>query len=431
MKISETGINLIKNFEGCRLKAYKPVAGEKYWTIGWGHYGPDVTEGMRITQEQADEMFKQDLVAYEKTVDNTCLYLSLNQNEFDALVSFTYNCGGGNLLKLTKNKSRSKAQIADHIEAYNKGAGDVILAGLVKRRKAEKELFLTPIDPNKELLDYLGITTYHNAGYKGDKVVVASREGDLADHGRQVAEVLRAVCPEADIRLKEEYSDVKGVDIYTTSSFFSSDKLDVKKKAAKALYDSGTFLCCAIGNEGTMSTTELSKDEWWTSVGALELKNGELSKPIYSSSGDCLDFMSLTNFETTLGKFSGTSCASPMFAGMLALVQNYFIHKTGKKLSNKMLLKFIIDNSQDVGEEGKDIKTGYGIFRLPEMIDVTRYEEEEEMRYNKIEEVPDYAKDTIKKLAQSGFLKGTDEGFNLSEDMIRIFVIMDRAGLFK
>lgn len=429
MKISEAGINLIKNFEGCRLKAYKPVAGETYWTIGWGHYGPDVTEGMRITQERADKMFLEDMVVYENHVMNYCKHLKLNQNQFDALVSFTYNCGAGNLQRLIRN--RTIAQIADHIEAYNKGAGGVTLAGLVRRRKAEKELFLKPIDPNEELLEYLGISMFHRAGFKGDGVVIASREGTNTLHGKQVYEVLRTVCPEADIRLQVDYTDAEGIDIYTTSEFFASDKLEGKRKAAKELYDSGTFLCCAIGNEGTSSTTNLSKDEWWTSVGACELKNGELSLTNYSSSGDNLDFMSLTNFVTTEGKFSGTSCASPMLAGMLALVQDYFLERTGKKLSNNMLLKFIKDNSYDIGEEGKDIRTGYGIFRLPGAIDVSLYEEEEEMRYNKIEEVPDYAKDTIRKLAQSGFLKGTDEGFNLSEDMIRMFVIMDRAGLFK
>ncbi|WP_143767420.1 lysozyme, partial [Paenibacillus odorifer] len=55
-KISQVGISLIKSFEGCRLTAYKPVPTETYWTIGWGHYGPDVKAGMTITQAQADSM---------------------------------------------------------------------------------------------------------------------------------------------------------------------------------------------------------------------------------------------------------------------------------------------------------------------------------------------------------------------------------------
>lgn len=149
MNISERGLNLIKNFEGCRLKAYKPVASEKYWTIGWGHYGPDVSQGMVITQAQADAYLKQDIKTYEAHVRRICNYLDLNQNQFDALVSFTYNCGSGSLLKLTKSQTRTIAQIAEHIEAYNKGANNQVLAGLVRRRKAEKALFLEPI-PIKE-----------------------------------------------------------------------------------------------------------------------------------------------------------------------------------------------------------------------------------------------------------------------------------------
>ena len=54
--IGEAGLALIKNWEGCRLTAYKPVATEIYWTIGWGHYGPDVKEGQTITQAEADRL---------------------------------------------------------------------------------------------------------------------------------------------------------------------------------------------------------------------------------------------------------------------------------------------------------------------------------------------------------------------------------------
>lgn len=62
MNISSTGINLIKSFESCKLTAYKALSSEKYYTIGWGHYGSDVYNGMEITQEQADALFEQDIV---------------------------------------------------------------------------------------------------------------------------------------------------------------------------------------------------------------------------------------------------------------------------------------------------------------------------------------------------------------------------------
>lgn len=146
MNISKNGVDLIKKYEGCRLTAYKPVAQEKYWTIGWGHYGEDVKQGMTITQAQADEMLLNDLKVYEAHVRRICNYLDLNQNQFDALVSFTYNCGSGNLIKLTKNQTRTTQEIAEHIEAYNKGANNMVLSGLVKRRKEEKELFLREVE---------------------------------------------------------------------------------------------------------------------------------------------------------------------------------------------------------------------------------------------------------------------------------------------
>lgn len=138
MKISQNGLNLIKQFEGCRLEAYKAVASETYYTIGYGHYGPDVKKTMIISQAQADRYLEQDIVKFEKYV-NEIVKLSLNQNQFDALISFTYNCGAGNLKKLVEG--RNLTQIADALLLYTHSGGKE-LPGLVKRRKAERELFI-------------------------------------------------------------------------------------------------------------------------------------------------------------------------------------------------------------------------------------------------------------------------------------------------
>lgn len=136
MNISQNGINLIKKYEGLRLNAYKPVATEKYWTIGYGHYGADVRQGMKITESQAEEYLKKDCQASVNAVN--ALKLNLNQNQFDALVSFTYNCGSGNLKSLCKG--RTVEEIGEKIVLYNK-AGGKVLNGLVKRRKEEQELY--------------------------------------------------------------------------------------------------------------------------------------------------------------------------------------------------------------------------------------------------------------------------------------------------
>lgn len=140
-KASQVGLSLIKSFEGCRLTAYKPVPTEKYWTIGWGHHGPDVKQGMTITQAQADDMLVRDLAKFEAYVNDQAyvpITDKLNQNQFDALVSFCYNCGPGNLKKLCAG--RTIEQIAQNITAYNK-AGGKVLTGLVRRREAELILF--------------------------------------------------------------------------------------------------------------------------------------------------------------------------------------------------------------------------------------------------------------------------------------------------
>ncbi|MGG1649705.1 glycoside hydrolase family protein [Paenibacillus sp. NRS-1780] len=143
-KISEAGLHLIKNSEGCRLKAYKPVATETHWTIGWGHYGPDVKAGMTITQAKADAMLVEDLSKYEAYVNNPAYVPvtdQLTQSQFDALTSFCYNCGAGSLRTLCKG--RTVAQIAANITKYNK-AGGKVLTGLVRRRAAELALYNKP-----------------------------------------------------------------------------------------------------------------------------------------------------------------------------------------------------------------------------------------------------------------------------------------------
>lgn len=141
MHISEKGIKLIKNFESCRLRAYKPVNTEKYYTIGWGHYG--VPAGTVWTQKQADDQLTKDLIKYENYVNS--MHLDLNQNQFDSLCSFVYNCGLGSLQTLCRN--RSIKQIGEALLLYNK-AGGKVLEGLTRRRKAERELFFTPVKDN-------------------------------------------------------------------------------------------------------------------------------------------------------------------------------------------------------------------------------------------------------------------------------------------
>ena len=161
MKTNSKGIELIKSFEGCSLVAYKCPA--NVWTIGYGHT-QGVTEGMSISQKQADELLEKDLAKYEKYVEDT--KLELNENQFSALVSFVYNCGNGNLKKLIANRTLS--EIAEAMLLYRKANG-VVLNGLVRRRKAERELFLMPVEECKgEVVNMAKIVKYYSKKKEGN-----------------------------------------------------------------------------------------------------------------------------------------------------------------------------------------------------------------------------------------------------------------------
>ena len=162
MVTSTNGINLIKKFEGCRLTAYRCSAG--VLTIGYGHT-KGVTEGMIITEQQATDLLKSDLKTSENAVNKYSAY-NFNQNQFDALVSFTFNCGSGNLSKLTAKGTRTLAEISNALLLYNKANGKK-LVGLVKRRHAEKTLFDTPCNVTASDMTTTSATSKYYPPYNG------------------------------------------------------------------------------------------------------------------------------------------------------------------------------------------------------------------------------------------------------------------------
>lgn len=145
MKISNVGVNLISSFEDTRLKAYDDGVG--VWTIGIGTTvypnGVKVKQGDTCTLDQAKSYFKQDLAKFEKTV-NDSVKVALTQNQFDALVSLTYNIGSSAFKSSTLLKKLNKGEYqgaADQFPAWKTAKGKV-LPGLVRRREAERALFL-------------------------------------------------------------------------------------------------------------------------------------------------------------------------------------------------------------------------------------------------------------------------------------------------
>jgi len=132
---------IVKESEGLELRAYLCPAG--IWTIGWGHTGTDVYKGLVITLAEAEDLLERDLRTSEGYV-NSLVKVKLTQNQFDALVSFIYNVGGGafkgsTLLRLLNAGDYKGA--ADQLLRWDKAKGKV-LAGLTKRRQKERELFL-------------------------------------------------------------------------------------------------------------------------------------------------------------------------------------------------------------------------------------------------------------------------------------------------
>jgi lysozyme len=136
---------LIKQFEGCRLEAYPdPATGGDPWTIGWGRT-TGVVKGQKITQAQADAWLLEEYDAFEKKV-RAILHVPLSRNQLGALVCLAYNIGigafsGSTLLK--QINSGFIVEAAEQFARWNKAAGKV-MPGLVKRRAAEKALFLKP-----------------------------------------------------------------------------------------------------------------------------------------------------------------------------------------------------------------------------------------------------------------------------------------------
>lgn len=153
MKVSKNGIDLIKEFEGCRLTAYKDEVG--VWTIGYGITNADksitgvtIKSGLTISKATAEKWLEDSLnKKYAPKVSKYDSKYHWNQNEFDALVSFAYNIGS--IDELTNNGTRSKSVISDKILLYNK-AGGKVYNGLTRRRKAERELFLKTVPVKKE-----------------------------------------------------------------------------------------------------------------------------------------------------------------------------------------------------------------------------------------------------------------------------------------
>jgi lysozyme len=141
MIVSDQGIEFIKQWEGLSLQSYLCPA--HIWTIGYGSthiFGRCVDKNDKITPNEAENQLKIDLRQFEKIVSQN-IFIELTQNQFDALVSHTYNTGGSETLFHLINTKSSKNEIRNWIESTYLTANGIILNGLIQRRKMEANLF--------------------------------------------------------------------------------------------------------------------------------------------------------------------------------------------------------------------------------------------------------------------------------------------------
>ena len=185
MRISEKGLAMIESFEGCLLKASNKLDG--VWTIGYGqtgrYYGKRVCRGMTTTKAEAHAWLRDHSIKTYEDAVTQAVKVPLNQNQFDALVSFTYNVGVGALKQSTalrKLNAGDYAGAADALTMWTKCRRKV-LAGLVRRRKEERTLFLTPVTQPQT-----GNTDLLRKGDRGDDVKLLQHRLNLV--GSQLTE---------------------------------------------------------------------------------------------------------------------------------------------------------------------------------------------------------------------------------------------------
>lgn len=161
------GKEIIKQFEGLRLTAYRCPAG--VLTIGWGHTA-GVHEGEKISEAQAEAYLDEDIkkIIESNTFTEVVKHYALNDNQASALLSFTFNCGLGNLTKLTANNTRDIQTVGDKLLLYTKANGKT-LAGLVSRRAKENALFFTPVK-TAPVVARVVVTTYDAEGRKINEI---------------------------------------------------------------------------------------------------------------------------------------------------------------------------------------------------------------------------------------------------------------------
>ncbi|MCA3247389.1 MAG: lysozyme [Azospirillum sp.] len=195
MQIGKAGLKLLKEFEGCKLTAYRDVAG--VWTIGYGHTRT-AREGMRITQAEADRLLRADLDTFEAVVWDACIEVP-NRNQFDAMVSLAFNVGAAGFRKSTVLRLHNRGNFVGAAKAFamwnkarNAETGKLEpFAGLTRRRAAEAALYLTPVDDRPQ--------TTSSATVEGPDARAVSPVTVMASAGAGLTVAQQAIAQAADV----------------------------------------------------------------------------------------------------------------------------------------------------------------------------------------------------------------------------------------
>lgn len=263
------------------------------------------------------------------------------------------------------------------------------------------------ISKNDYIREWLGVDVWHKKGYTGKRGLTLTAEPiPGGSHAQRTLAVFKEIAPDREVKHRA-FTDsrtqahgfvdyVKECDadcMYMSLSTQGGSKEDEVEKYFNACWPERFSLFLSAGNDGSTQYNHIIEREKCYGVGAVELRwsmqNGS-GKPLpgakmlvipagYTSEDDDVDFGGITKvYDKEVGQaFDGTSCAAPVLCGMVALVNDFFIDKTGKPLKHEAMYQFLKDHCYDVTEDGKDKLTGYGAPRLPDpdTIDIWKYQD--------------------------------------------------------
>lgn len=315
------------------------------------------------------------------------------------------------------------------------------------------------IESNRKIHEYTGVKAWQDAGYTGKGIRIATAETldptdwpgksvvslrpdvKTSSHSAMTTGILFEVAPDAEVyaistatQHTEEppFSDLYhtyatqlselGINLlYASLSEPSPKKYEIEWAEEFAKTNDSLVQFWAAGNDADEDYNRRLQLPDATGVGAYMLVSNTPIPAYYTSQTEHADFAAPTNTHYQLPKWSsstpssGTSAAAPYLCGMAALVQEFFIEKTGKPLKRDSLLQFFKDNCVDIGDPGKDDKTGFGAVVLPkpETIDVWKYQDkevcEEEMKvedFKDANQISSWAKDGVQKCLDLGLMNG-------------------------